>query len=117
MSTTVAHESAIMERLILSPEKAEAIVSLAFAREDQERMRELMERNNEGLLTSWRGRRRPHEPIFDAQPESGSQHVEAETAAGGPPAGAETLYVDATVNERGLMDASNSYAIAANCSL
>ncbi len=26
-------------------------MSLAFAREDQERMRELMERNNEGLLT------------------------------------------------------------------
>jgi hypothetical protein len=40
-----------MERLILSPEKAEAIVSLAFSREDQERMRELMNRNNEGLLT------------------------------------------------------------------
>lgn len=51
MPTNAVHESAIMERLILSPEKAEAIVSLAFAREDQERMRELMERNNEGLLT------------------------------------------------------------------
>jgi hypothetical protein len=51
MSTSAIHESAIMERLILSPEKAEAIVSLAFAREDQERMRELMERNSEGSLT------------------------------------------------------------------
>jgi len=40
-----------MERLIFSPEKAEAIVSLAFPREDQERMLELMDRNNEGLLT------------------------------------------------------------------
>lgn len=51
MSTNAVHESAIMERLVLSPEKAAAIASLAFAREDQERMRELMERNNEGLLT------------------------------------------------------------------
>ena len=40
-----------MERLILSPEKAEAIVSLAVSPEDQERMRELMERNNQGTLT------------------------------------------------------------------
>ena len=40
-----------MERLILSPEKAEAIVSLAFSPEDQERMCELMERNNQGTLT------------------------------------------------------------------
>ncbi len=30
MSATAVHESAIMERLIFSPEKAEAIVSLAF---------------------------------------------------------------------------------------
>jgi hypothetical protein len=51
MSQTVVHESAIMERLVLSPEKAEAIASLSFAREDQERMRELMDRNNQGLLT------------------------------------------------------------------
>ena len=40
-----------MERLILSPEKAEAILSLAFSHEDQERMRELMDRNNQGVLT------------------------------------------------------------------
>ena len=51
MTATAIHESAIMERLILSPEKAEAIVSLAFSAEDQERMRELMERNNQGTLT------------------------------------------------------------------
>jgi hypothetical protein len=30
--------------------------------------------------------------------------------------GRETLYVEATVNERGNMDSSNAYAIAANCS-
>ena len=51
MSTAIIHESAIMERLIFSPEKAEAIVSLAFSPEDEERMRELMERNNQGPLT------------------------------------------------------------------
>lgn len=51
MSATAAHESAIMERLVLSPEKAEAIVSLAFSPEDEQRMRELMERNNQGSLT------------------------------------------------------------------
>ena len=38
MSQTAVHESAIMERLVLSPEKAEAIASLSFAREDQERI-------------------------------------------------------------------------------
>jgi hypothetical protein len=51
MSQSAIHESAIMERLILSPEKAEAIASLSFAREDQDRMRELMDRNNQGLLS------------------------------------------------------------------
>lgn len=51
MAQTAIHESAIMERLVLSPEKAEAIASLSFAHEDQERMRQLMDRNNQGLLT------------------------------------------------------------------
>jgi hypothetical protein len=51
MTATPVHESAIMERLVLSPEKAEAIVSLAFSPEDEGRMRELMERNNQGTLT------------------------------------------------------------------
>jgi hypothetical protein len=51
MFPSAVHESAIMERLVLSPEQANAIMSLAFAREDQERIRELMDRNNHGLLT------------------------------------------------------------------
>lgn len=51
MSVSAVSESAIIERLVLSPEKADAIVSLTFAAEDEERMRELMERNNRGLLT------------------------------------------------------------------
>ena len=51
MSTTAVHESAIIERLVLPPEKADAIASLAFSPEDEARMRELMERNNQGTLT------------------------------------------------------------------
>lgn len=51
MVTSAVHESAIMERLVLSPEKAEAIVSLDFSPNDQARMCELMERNNQGTLT------------------------------------------------------------------
>jgi hypothetical protein len=51
MSATAIHESAIIERLIIPPEKAEAIVSLTFSAEDQERMRELMELNNQRPLT------------------------------------------------------------------
>ena len=51
MSTSALPESAIIERLVLSPEKAEAIVSLAFSPEDEQRLRELMDRNNQGSLT------------------------------------------------------------------
>jgi hypothetical protein len=51
MSAAAVHESAIMERLILAPETAAAIVSVAFSPADQERMCELMERNNQGTLT------------------------------------------------------------------
>lgn len=51
MSTATVPESAIIERLVLSPDKAEAIASLAFAPEDQDRMRDLMDRNNQGVLT------------------------------------------------------------------
>jgi hypothetical protein len=51
MSPTAVPESAIIERLTFSPEKAEAIASLAFSSQDEQRMRELMDRNNQGLLT------------------------------------------------------------------
>ncbi len=51
MSVCAVPESAIIERLVLSPEKAEAIMSLDFAPEDRERMQLLMERNNQGTLT------------------------------------------------------------------
>jgi hypothetical protein len=41
-----------MERLICSEDKAEAILSLKFSDDDERRMRELMDRNNKGTLTS-----------------------------------------------------------------
>jgi hypothetical protein len=53
MSATAVHESAIMERLTFSREKAEAIISLAFSPEDQQRMSELMDRNNRGSITDF----------------------------------------------------------------
>jgi hypothetical protein len=52
MTPTAVHESSIIERLIFTPDKAEAILSLAFAREDHERMRDLMDRNNQGTLSA-----------------------------------------------------------------
>jgi hypothetical protein len=51
MSSAATHESSIMERLVWSPDKAEAILSIAFSPEDIERMRHLMDRNNEGTLS------------------------------------------------------------------
>jgi hypothetical protein len=50
MSTVVLHESAIIERLVLPPDQAAAIMSLAFSPADLRRMRELGERNNQGSL-------------------------------------------------------------------
>jgi hypothetical protein len=52
MAPTAVHESSIIERLIFTPDKAEAILSLAFAREDHERMRDLMDRNNKGTFSA-----------------------------------------------------------------
>lgn len=49
--TTIEHESSILERLVISAESARAILSIRFAPEDEERMRELMEKNNCGALS------------------------------------------------------------------
>jgi hypothetical protein len=51
MTPTAVHESSIIERLIFTRDKAEAILSLAFSPEDRERMRDLMDRNNKGALS------------------------------------------------------------------
>jgi hypothetical protein len=51
MSPVAIPESAIFERLTFSPQMAEALTTLAFSPEDQNRMRELMDRSNQGVLT------------------------------------------------------------------
>lgn len=52
MSTaTVDHETSIFERLVVSPESAEAILSIKFTPEDEDRMRALMDRNNQGTIS------------------------------------------------------------------
>jgi hypothetical protein len=53
MSVTFAeHESAIMERLVISRESAKAILSLRFGAQDERRMQDLVDRNNKGALTA-----------------------------------------------------------------
>lgn len=53
MSTTVAeHETAILERLMISPDSAEAILALRFSPEDEGRMEDLVDANNKGQLTT-----------------------------------------------------------------
>jgi hypothetical protein len=44
-------ESSILERLVVSPESAKAVLSIKFTPDDEKRMRELMERNNRGTIT------------------------------------------------------------------
>ena len=50
MPETVHIESSILERLVLPPESARAVLAIKFTAEDEERMRELMDRNNRGTL-------------------------------------------------------------------
>ena len=50
-SATVDYETSIFERLVVSPESAEAILSIRFTPDDEERMRELMDRNNKGSIS------------------------------------------------------------------
>lgn len=49
--TTAEHESCILERLLVNADSAQAILSIRFAPEDEERMRELMDKNNRQLLS------------------------------------------------------------------
>lgn len=44
-------ESSIVERLVVSPNAAEAILSLEFTDQDRKRMEELTDKNNKGTLT------------------------------------------------------------------
>jgi len=47
----ISHESAIIERLMVTPESAQAVLSIQFSNEDHRRMHELRERNNEGVIS------------------------------------------------------------------
>ncbi len=49
---TVQHEASIFERLLIAPESARALLSVRFSSQDEDRMRELMEKNNQGALSA-----------------------------------------------------------------
>ncbi|HUY90069.1 MAG TPA: hypothetical protein VMV10_15135 [Pirellulales bacterium] len=49
---TVQHEASIFERLLIAPESAEALLSVCFSPQDEDRMRELMEKDNQGTLNA-----------------------------------------------------------------
>ena len=52
MTPAVAeHESHIVERLVTSPESARGILSITFSADDEQRMQELMDKNNKGTIT------------------------------------------------------------------
>ena len=50
-AVTAQQEASIFERLLVSPESAQAVLSLRFPSSDEQRMRELMEKNNLGTIT------------------------------------------------------------------
>ncbi|MBI1901685.1 MAG: hypothetical protein HYS13_11325 [Planctomycetia bacterium] len=50
-AVVVQHESSVFERLLMSPDAAQAILSLRFPADLEDRMRELMEKNNQGKIT------------------------------------------------------------------
>lgn len=47
---TVEHESSILERLVIDPDSAQALLSMRFSAADELRMRELMDKNNREAL-------------------------------------------------------------------
>jgi hypothetical protein len=48
---TIQQESSIFERLLASPDSAQAFLSIRFCPADQQKMQELMEKNNQGTIT------------------------------------------------------------------
>jgi hypothetical protein len=48
---TVKHEISILERLLVTPDSAQALLSIRFSPSDEELMRELMEKNNQGTIS------------------------------------------------------------------
>ena len=49
---TVQQESSIFERLLVSADSAQAVLSIHFSPADEQKMRELMEKNNQGTITA-----------------------------------------------------------------
>ncbi|HEV7226144.1 MAG TPA: hypothetical protein VGN42_25780 [Pirellulales bacterium] len=47
---TVQHEASIFERLLVEADSAQALLSMRFPAEDEDRMRKLMEKNNQGTI-------------------------------------------------------------------
>ena len=50
-AVTVQQESSILERLVVSPDSAKAVLSMHFSPADEQKMRELMEKNNQGTIS------------------------------------------------------------------
>lgn len=51
-STQIEHNAAILGRLLIAPEFAEALLQIRFSPEDEHRMRELMEMNNREIISA-----------------------------------------------------------------
>jgi hypothetical protein len=47
----IDYETLILERLLVAPDAAQAVLSVRFDADDDERMRDLMEKNNQGTIT------------------------------------------------------------------
>ena len=50
-ASTAQLETSILERLVVSPSAAHAIIDLKFTEDDQQRMQTLIDKNNEGTIS------------------------------------------------------------------
>jgi hypothetical protein len=48
---TIEYETLILARLLVTPAAAQALLAVRFNADDEERMRDLMEKNNHGTIT------------------------------------------------------------------
>jgi hypothetical protein len=51
-AATVQHEASIFDRLFVAPEIAQVLLAVRFAPKDEDRMRELMEKYNQGTISA-----------------------------------------------------------------
>lgn len=49
-TATIEHESSILERIVINPDAAQAVLSMRFSAADELRMHELMDKNNREVL-------------------------------------------------------------------